>query len=317
MPTGVIFHKKRSLAGRIVCAVVRRMVTRSGKDMLTGEAQEAPKPSKFVPPRGFRLEQYDAGDVPLELLLPPGEAPKWLVLQIHGGGFVGRLNDGHRKNAVSYSRETGAAVLSFDYRTAPEHAYPAALEDAHAVWRWALGRGYTPQNIALVGDSAGGNLALALLLKLKGTGEALPCAVYCMSPVTDCTMENACYYTQALLDPLFGPGIALRLARGDQPKRLSYVGDADPRDPLLSPLVGGYAGCPPILLQAGTHEVLAADSAALYQKAAADGAEVTLSFFNGMMHAFQFARNMLPESREAWREAGAFLRARFDTQGGA
>jgi acetyl esterase/lipase len=279
-----------------------------GDGLLSLGAQYGSATSNWQPPSGFTSTSYDIG-VPVELLVDEKGNHDKLILQLHGGAYVIGLDDMHRDFAVRYSRISGgSSVLSVDYRIAPEHTFPAALEDAIEAWDWLLDQGYRAKDIIVAGDSAGGNLALALVLALRDEGRELPAAIICMSPWADMAAEGQSYSYNHLNDPMFGyKGDPTYEADGTSMTDL-YRGDTDPHDPLLSPVYADFTGFPPMLLQVGTYEVLESDSITIYEKARESGVDVTLTRYHGMFHVFQMAGDLLPEGREAWDEVEEFLR---------
>ena len=216
----------------------------------------------------------------------------------------------YRRFAVRYSKISyGADVLSVDYRVAPEHPFPAALEDAAAGYRWLLEeKGYEPEKIVIAGDSAGGGLALSLVLYLKDQGLPLPGGIITMSPWADVTLSGESYESKYEIDPLFGN------SRENMLYQCSYIGDADPKNPYLSPLFGDFSGFPPILMQVGEYEVLLSDTLRVSDKAKKAGVKVRTSVYAGMFHVFQMGLDLIPESREAWEEIGEFLRIIYGIQ---
>ena len=225
-----------------------------------------------------------------------------VVLQLHGGGYIGKMKNAYRDFAVLYARMPGErAVLSVDYRVAPEDPYPAALEDAYAAYQWLLEMGCRGSQIIVAGDSAGGGLALALCLYLKDKGEPLPKKLVLMSPYTDLAATGDSYETNFEKDPLFGNTTDSMIYSN------AYYGENDPKTPYISPLYGNYEGFPPMLFQVGGSEMLLSDSARAAKKAKAAGCEVQLTIYDEMFHVFQLGMKKMKESREAWKEIEEFL----------
>ncbi len=225
-----------------------------------------------------------------------------VILQLHGGGYIGGMRHAYRSFAGLYNEVSGrASVLSVDYRIAPEHVFPAALEDALDGYEWLLQEGYRPDQIIVAGDSAGGGLALALCLLLKQQGKPLPRAVIAMSPWTDMTASGPSYQENYDKDPLFGG------TEDSMINNREYAAGEDLTNPLLSPLFGDYEDFPPMLIQVGSYEMLLSDSVLLAEKAKKAGVRVHLSIFDGMFHVFQMAPLTLPESKRAWMEIGHFI----------
>ena len=238
----------------------------------------------------------------MELLIPKQKRGTEVVLQLHGGGYQGRLHNGHRDFACAYASMPGSRmVLSLDYRVAPEHPYPAALEDAVAAYHWLQHIGYEGEQIILTGDSAGGGLCLALAMYLRDHGMPLPKCMVLMSPWTDLTASGASYETNFTRDPLFG-NTKESMIYSDR-----YYGNRDPGYPYISPLFGNYEGLPPMLFQVGSIEMLLDDSVRAAKKAKEANVEVQLSIYEGMYHVFQMGMNRVPEAKEAWEEIEAFI----------
>lgn len=228
-----------------------------------------------------------------------------VILQLHGGGYIGPMKNAYYRFAVRYSEESlGASVLTIDYRVAPEHPFPAALEDTIAAYQWLLEEcGYRGEDIIVAGDSAGGGLSLCLGHYLKEHEMEMPAAFICMSPWTDLTLSGESYEENFEKDPLFGNTKESMVYEREYLKE----GD-DPKNPYISPLFGDFTGFSPILFQVGSIEMLLSDSLSAAQKAKESGVEVELTVYEGMFHDFQMAGNLLPESKKAWEEVGNFIK---------
>ena len=237
-------------------------------------------------------------------LLRRKEAPRkdYVILQLHGGGYIGAMRNAYRSFAGLYSEVSkGMDVLTIDYRVAPEHPFPAALEDAVEAYEWLKRAGWHGRQIIVAGDSAGGGLALALCLYLKDHSRSLPGGLVLMSPWTDMTASGPSYLDNYERDPLFGNTTDSLIYNRD------YAGWNDLKDPYLSPVFGDFWGFPPMLIQAGSQEMLLSDSVTLAYKAKRQGAKVRLSVYGGMFHVFQMGMMMMPESKRAWREIGRYF----------
>ena len=225
-----------------------------------------------------------------------------VILQLHGGGYIGGMRHIYRSFAGLYNEVSRRySVLTVDYRVAPEYVFPAALMDALDGYEWLLQNGYQEEQIVVAGDSAGGGLALALCLWLKEHGRVLPGGLVLMSPWTDMTASGASYEENYENDPLFGKTEDSMLFNRE------YAGEEDLKNPYLSPLFGEYEGFPPMLIQVGSYEMLLSDSVALAQKARQAGVKVRLSIYEEMFHVFQMAPLAMPESKRAWMEIGYFM----------
>lgn len=222
-----------------------------------------------------------------------------VILYLHGGAYaVGTARTGANL-AAPLARRVGVPAVSLEYRLAPEHPFPAAVDDALAAYRELVASG---QNVVLAGDSAGGGLALATLLAARRAGVQLPAGVVLFSPWTDLTLSGASM--DAENDPLFTRAHLAEPAA-------QYLGDADPRDELASPLLADLTGLPPLLVQVGSAEILLDDSLRLVARAAAAEVDVSLDVVAGAPHVFQYFAGMLPEADEALDHAAAFLKARL------
>jgi len=225
------------------------------------------------------------------------------LLFLHGGGYVmGSLNT-HRELMARLSRSTGARVLGIDYRLAPEHPFPAALDDAEAAYRWLLGEGFAAHNLLLAGDSAGGGLSMATLLRLRDLGVALPAGAVLFSPWADLTGSGDSIRTRAAAEPMVTPQGVIETA-------MQYCASSDPRHPLVSPVFANLTGLPPLLIQVGDDEILLDDSTRLAANAKRDGVSAELQIWEGAFHVFQ-ALPSLPEAAEALAKVATFARARF------
>jgi acetyl esterase/lipase len=253
-----------------------------------------------------RWHPAETGPVPMEWVIGEGADPRRRILYIHGGSWVSGSPAGYRAFLSRVSRAAGAVALAVDYRLAPEHPFPAGLEDCVAAYQWMRGHGpdgEAPAGSAyLMGDSAGGNLALASLLKAGDLRLPMPEAVVAISPATDFTCGSPSLTSRAGVDPIINPAALPALIP-------VYLGpDIDPSHPYASPLFGDYSGMPPLLLQVGDAEVLLDDATRLAERAGVQGCEVTLEVWDGMPHVFQGFAPFLPEASAAIEKIGAFLR---------
>jgi acetyl esterase/lipase len=243
-----------------------------------------------------------------EWLASPRTRTDRVILYLHGGGYVSGSLLTHRALMGHLSRHADCRVLALDYRLAPEHPYPAALEDAWAAYWWLLGQGYAANRIVVAGDSAGGGLALALLLALRDAHVPLPAAAICFSPWVDLAMTGASLHKNGATDYINEEIL--------QATAQMYLGDHDPRDPLASPLYGDLHGLPPLLIQVGSAELLYDDGRRLAQRARRAGVEVEFDAVPGMVHVWQFMYWIEPKARQAVQRAGRFARRRWGEAGG-
>ena len=227
----------------------------------------------------------------------------YVILQLHGGGYTGAVRNAYYVFAGLYNELShGCNVLTPDYRVAPENPYPAALEDALASYRWLLSKGYYGEQIILAGDSAGGGLAMALCMELRTNGEPMPAGLVAMSPWTDLAITGESYTKNREIDPVFGAD-----GGGEMLLHSPYIGENDAKNPLISPMYGNFTGFPPMLIQVGTHEMLYDDAASVAKKAKEQGVPVRFTVYEGMFHVFQMSGTVIPESKRAWEEVGAFM----------
>jgi epsilon-lactone hydrolase len=242
------------------------------------------------------------GGVPTAEVTIDGTSPRHVVLYFHGGVYV--LGDAVQAAglAAQVARRTSATVISVDYRLAPEHPYPAAVDDALAAYQALLDGGTAPSDIAFAGESAGGGLAVATLVNARDHGLPLPAAAYLMSPYADLTLAGTTMDTKRDADPLLSPD-ALRARVPD------YTAGQDAALPLISPIFADLTGLPPLIIQAGTHEVLLDDAIRLARQAAVADVAVALEITPGVPHVFQAYAPILDEAAAALDRAGQFLSA--------
>jgi acetyl esterase/lipase len=211
----------------------------------------------------------------------------------------------HRELAARISGACGARALVIDYRLAPEHPFPAAVEDAVAAYRWLLEAGHDPARMAIGGDSSGGGLALQALMTLRDAGVALPRAAFFLSPQTDwIRFDGESLRTRARADPMLAPETCRFTAS-------LYVGANDPDTPLLSPVNADLLGLPPCLIHAADRDILLSDATRLAARAGAAGVDVTLEAWDGLWHVFHTSARMVPEARRAIAEVGRFVQERL------
>jgi monoterpene epsilon-lactone hydrolase len=256
------------------------------------------------PPAGVDMAAVDAGGVPGAWIRAPTSINERCILYLHGGGYVAGSPPLYRDLTWRVAARARARVLCIDYRLAPEHPFPAALEDAVAAYLWMLEQGARPTRMAIMGDSAGGGLAFATLLRLRDAGKPLPAAVVALSPCTDLALTGASLKRHAGSEAIMPLAEAPRLAR-------YYLAGADPRTPYASPLYGDLSGLPPTLIQVGSDEILLDDALRMADKLWAAGCGVQIETWPRMPHGWQLFARALPEARQALRYVGAFLRERL------
>jgi phosphinothricin tripeptide acetyl hydrolase len=257
----------------------------------------------FPTPPDVKVEHVSAPAAPAEWLRPPAAEPGRVVLYLHGGGYVIGSPRSHRHLAAAIAGAAGASALLLDYRLAPEHPFPAAVEDATAAYRWLLEQAIAPGRIVIAGDSAGGGLTVATLLALREARVPLPAAGVCISPWVDLTCSGASYGTKADVDP-----IVRRV--GVEEMAQAYLGPTLARTPLASPLFADLRGLPPLLIHVGSDEVLLDDAVQLAARARAAGVETTLEVYERMIHVWHWFLPMLDEAQTAVEAIGRFVRSR-------
>lgn len=293
-----------SIRGRMV----RELIAHFHSDMLTeddikgGGIRKKLEEAPWKCPEGYEVFPVSMEQFEMELLKPEEDKKELVILQLHGGGYVGRLRNSHRATAVLYSKAgKNCSVLTVDYRVAPEHPYPAALEDGLAAYNWLLEQGYKGSQIVIGGDSAGGGLAMAITMYIRDHNKEMPAGIVAMSPWTDLTASGASYQDNFEIDPVFGKTKESLIYNN------AYPGEENPENPYISPAFGSFESFPPMLVQVGTHEMLFSDSVSVVEKAKQVGVKVRFSPYEGMFHVFQRAMLLLPESRKAWIEVERFL----------
>lgn len=294
-----------SLKGKLICDMIAHITNGGplGKKIKTGELRKRMVEPPWKVPDCFEMTHIDMENFTMKFLSSK-ENPnrEKVILQLHGGGYVAPVRNAYYVFAGLYNKlSDGCSVLTPDYRIAPEHTYPAALEDALASFQWLLDNGYTGEQIVLAGDSAGGGLAMALCMYLRDHDMPMPCGIIAMSPWTDLTVSGESYTTNFEKDPLFGNTKESMIYVNE------YAGEYDKTEPYISPLFGSFEGFPPMLIQVGGIEMLLSDSTSVAAKAKSQGVRVRLSIYEGMFHIFQMAYLRMPESKRAWAEIGKFF----------
>jgi acetyl esterase/lipase len=256
-------------------------------------------------PAGAVFAVTEAGGIAAEWMDTPGAQPDRLLLLLHGGGYNAGSPVTHRKLAALLGLATGTRVLTPDYRLAPEHPFPAAPEDALAVWNWLTTEGgREPASIVVAGDSAGGGLALTMMLMLRDAGRQQPLAAVLLSPWTDLSVSGRSYETNRASDPGITREGLLRAGAW-------YAGKLPVTHPLASPLFADLKGLPPLLIHAGGAEAMLDDSRVFAERAGAAGVEVTFREWPGLWHVHQHEAPEVPEAVQAIAEIGAFVKGRF------
>lgn len=254
-------------------------------------------------PAGLVVEPFALAGMKAEWLLPTGTNRDKVIFYTIGGGYVSGTCNDHRTLVAKVAQTSGIAVLMFDHRLAPEDPYPAAVDDALTAYRWLLTQGTAPENIVIMGESAGGGLCLATLLAVRDQGLSLPAATVALSPWTDLKLTGESYHTKAnvCISP---PGMAQVCSK-------YYIGDHDPTDPWISPLYGDLHGLPPLFISVGEYETMLDDSTRFAAKARAAGVDTTLVVGKKMIHCYPLMAGMFPEATQALDEICDFIKRRL------
>jgi monoterpene epsilon-lactone hydrolase len=252
-------------------------------------------------PDGATYAIVDANGVNAEWVEAAGSSQDRTFMFIHGGGYYRGSAAGSRATAAYISAATEARVFSTDYRLAPEHPFPAAIDDVLTAYQWVLSQGVDPKRTVVGGVSAGGGLTLALLLKLKDIGGTLPAAAVPISAWTDMKQTGETLVSKADVDPTISKAYLDRMSE-------SYLNGADPGTPLASPLYGDLSGLPPLLVQVGTAETLMDDSRIFAERATSAGVDVTYEPWEDMIHGWHGSPHILPEAREAIVSIGNYFK---------
>ena len=251
-------------------------------------------------PDGVSVTGGEIGGVKAEWLVPAGAPADKIIIYVHGGGYVSGSCADHRGFVARFAARCGRTALTYEYRLAPEHPFPAAVDDSVAVYRALTASKYSPADVIIAGESAGGGLTLALLLALKKNGQPLPAAAVAISPWTDLKCEGESYRTKnkVSLAPLNSWIVFGRY----------YAGTFDSSNPLISPLYGELSGLPPIFINSGTDDELYDDGKSFYLKAKAAKADISFRSGEGMVHCYPLLAPMFPEASEAMDEIVEFIK---------
>ena len=314
-----------SIRGRIFSEIARaagnvnpETVIKKKKNVVKDLRSMEPLFRHYIPPIGYRFKKVDVDGVTTEVFSKKKNPSDKVILVIHGGAYISRMMFYYRLLNKRYSKASGGGtVIHYDYRCAPEHLYPAALEDTMKVWDWLLAQGYKEENIITIGDSAGGNLSVELMMKLHDTGRKQPHAAILMSPWLDMTASGESYVYNYKVDPVFG--IRGKTPSAEEVTRLlmqselyMWLGDNDRKDPYISPVYGEFDDTyPPILVTVGGYEMLQSDSMTLVDKFKKAGVEANLYVGEGMFHVFNVYQ-LFPEAQKALRVMCDFISHKFE-----
>lgn len=283
--------------------IIKKLLSKQFSDWSTGTVEEQrarqEKSNRFIKlPTDIHCQPISANGVSAEWIEAP-EANSSVILYLHGGAYTLGITAAHREFVARLARTTKVRVLMLDYRLAPEHPYPAALEDTLSAYRWLLNQGIAAGQIIIAGDSAGGGLTLAALIALHDTAEPLPAGGICISPWVDLALTGSSIQNKADADPILDGGSLKKNAR-------YYAGDYALTTPLLSPLYAELKGLPPLLIHVGTEEILLDDATRFAEHAHAAGVTVTLKIWNEMFHVFHLF-SFLPEAKKAVGKIAEFV----------
>ena len=281
---------------------LRKIALRGGSLEQVRAARDKSSKRMFPAPPGVSVQPAQLGGCPGEWLRPTGAAANTVLLYLHGGAYITGSCHTHRGLAGHLAQSAGLDCFLLDYRLAPEHPFPAAVEDAQAAYL-ALHNQDPARTIVLAGDSAGGGLALALALRLRDAGHAAPGAMALLSPWTDLTLSLPTHQSKAAKDPFFPDSTTLSMAAQ------LYAASSDLTQPLVSPHFAALHGLPPTLIHVGEHEALLGDAQALAAKLQAAGTSVQLQEFQGMWHVWQIFAGRFAEADASVKQLGAFLRS--------
>ena len=291
----------QAMVAAILRGALRLTLRRTFRDRLPWELQRSRmlKVTRLtLPPRGTRFERGTSGGVPGEWAVARGAGrPALTFLYLHGGGYCVGSPVTHRALTGHLARHCGARVFAADYRLAPEHPFPAAVDDAVAAYRGLLADGVAPRDIVIAGDSAGGGLAVAAAVRLRELGQPLPRALVLFSPWTDVSLEQT---------PAPPPGEIMLTLPWITACARAYVADGDARHPLVSPVHADLGGLPPTLVQVGTDEILLGDSRRLRERMEAAGVAVRLEEYTRRWHVFQVNAGLLADADRALESVARF-----------
>ncbi|WP_417518491.1 alpha/beta hydrolase [Marinobacter sp.] len=282
----------RQTMNRLVRPALHPAVPVSVQRTLTTQAYRS-----SVPPRGCRFQTATLAGIPV-IKSSYGQTSRGAVLYLHGGGYIIGSAATHKGLTGHLAKSSGCMVVTPDYRLAPEHPFPAALDDAEAAWQALIDEGFAPGQIAIAGDSAGGGLAIALAMRLRDSGQPLPASLTVFSPWMDLTQE-------ALYSPECEPVLQ---ARWTAKAAKLYAGQESLRNPLISPIFGNLEGLPRILIQVGSQEILLNDAERLASAATKAGVKTRLEVFNSLWHVFQVHSGQLDRATAAVQTAGEHIR---------
>jgi acetyl esterase/lipase len=295
--------KRASVRARLLRLCARQLIKRRSRyETLTQTRQRVRYLERLIPapPRGTDIRTIDARGLDADYITTPASRPDRYVLYFHGGAYRIGSRSLSRHFTWRIALAAQARLVAIDYRLAPEHPFPCAVEDAVSSYRWLLANGGASRRIVVVGESSGGGLALALLLKLRDSGLPLPAAAVALSPWTDLALTGATLVTKAAADPILNAEHLPLFAQ-------DYLAGADPHHPYASPLYGNLRGLPSILIQVGSDEILLDDATRMAEKLRIAKSPVELQVWPGMFHVWHLFVPLLPEAHDAIEQIGKFV----------
>ena len=288
-----------SITAKIIKKLIRYQMSGWSDGSIEQQRARQEKTPRYIHlPGGIHVESIRIEGIEAEWV-EASDAHRGVILYLHGGAYALGSIAIHREFIARLSIATGMRCLAINYRLAPEHPFPAAIEDVTTAYRWLLDQGIAPAKIMIAGDSSGGGLALAALLSLRDSGIFLPAGAICISPWVDLAMTGASIYEKAKLDHILN-ATSLTMYAG------YYAVENPISNPLISPLHADLTGLPPILIQVGSDEILLSDATRLNEKARESGVDVTLEIWDEMFHVFQLI-SFLPETRKALLQIAKFV----------
>ena len=295
-----------SLSSRFWKFIIRKTYKDKRVTIAEIRAQDA-SAGKFMgrTPKDVEVENININGIDSAWIRPTGADKSKVLLHIHGGGYVTGSIASYLRMCILMAQTLKVNVLLPAYRLAPEHPFPAALDDVLKIYRWLLSQGYQSKDILISGDSAGGGLCVASVLALRDQGDAVPAAVICLSPWTDLTIQGQSHVTNVKSEAMLNTETLREWA-------LAYTSEQNFRNPLVSPIFADFHNFPPLLIQVSADEVLLDDAVALAEKAKSAGVDVSLKVWDGLWHVWQVVGDAIPESKKAFEEIGQFVRARFN-----
>ncbi|MEJ5225426.1 MAG: alpha/beta hydrolase [Anaerolineales bacterium] len=289
-----------SLRARLWRYLIQRAFRNKPKTLAEVRAQSQSNARMMILPRDVTVEDAPIDEMHGLWIRPNSGEAHQVILYLHGGGYVTGDSHSYRTLCAPLARLLKIPILIPDYRLAPEHPFPAGLEDAQKTYRWLLAQGFAAHNIVLCGDSAGGGLSMATVIALRNAGLPLPAAVVCLSPWADLTLSGQSHTTQADAEVMLSTDMLREWAA-------YYTHAANWTHPLVSPIFADLTDFPPLLIQVGSREILLDDARRLAENARAAGVDVTLSVYDGLWHVWPILGDLIPESKAAFEEIGAFL----------